>query len=117
MDDRIEEILKIATTLRPIIFDEGQGKNIFPCITFHFYNETGAVYGSGKAVEETAGCQIDFWYKAKTEAVKQAIADVKQAIVNETKFTHPEKGHLFETDTKIYHTYFTFTLIKERDEL
>jgi hypothetical protein len=116
MEDRIMEFLKAATTLRPIIFDEGQGKNIFPCITFHFYNESGAIFGAGKAVEEIAGCQIDFWYKSKTEAVKQSIIAVKQAIVNDTTFTHPNKEHVFETDTKIYHTYFTLQLIKKAGE-
>ncbi len=116
MEDRIKAFIEDCTTLRPVKFDEGQGKNIFPCITFHFFSDTGAVFGSGKAGIEVTSCQVDFWYKAKTEEIKQAIAAIKQAIVNETTFTHPEKGHLFETDNKIYHTYFTFQLIKKEGE-
>jgi hypothetical protein len=116
MEDRIMDFLEAATTLQPIIFDEGQGKNIFPCITYHFFTDSGAVFGSGKATEEVASCQVDFWYKVKTNAIKEAISSVKQAIVNETTFTQPDKQHLFENDTKIYHTYLTFQLIKKEGE-
>jgi hypothetical protein len=116
MENRIMEFLEVATNLRPILFDEGQGKNVFPCITYHFYSDEGAVFGSGKAEIEKASCQVDFWYKVKSEEIKQAITAVKQAIVNETTFTHPVKEHIFETDKKIYHTYFTFELIKKEGE-
>lgn len=120
MEDRIMDFLKDATTLRPIVFDEGQAKDIWPCITFHFFSDSGAVYGSGKAEIETASCQVDFWYKKKTSdkygQINDRIQEVKQAIVNETTFTHPDKEHIFETDTKIYHTYFTFQLIKKAGE-
>jgi hypothetical protein len=120
VEDRIKEFLEGATTLRPIIYDEGQAKNIWPCITFHFYADEGAVFASGKAEIETVNCQVDFWYKAKTSSkygeIKDRIQEVKQAIVNEKTFTHPKKGHMLETDTKIYHTYLTFELIKKGGE-
>lgn len=116
MEDRIMQILKGATTLRPILSDEGQAKDNFPCITFHFYMEKGEVFGGGKIKTETASCQIDFWYKVKTETVEQAIKAVKQALAEETTFTYPEKDYIFEADKKIHHTYFTFNLIKKAGE-
>ncbi len=116
MEERIQAILEAATTLRPIILDEGQAKDNFPCITFHFYNEEGAVFGAGKAKIEKASCQIDFWYKVTTEEVKQAVKDIKQAIINISTFTYPKKDGNFEADKKIHHTYITFDLIKKGGE-
>lgn len=116
MEERIKALIKAATTLRPVIFDEEEAKNTFPCITFHFYNESGAVFGAGKANTETAYCQIDFWYKERTEVIKQAISNVKSAIIQESTFTYPERDYIFETDKKMHHTYFTFQLIKKEGE-
>lgn len=116
MEDRIKEFLESVTTLRPINVDEGEGKDIFPSITFHFYNETGIVFGAGKAAVETASCQIDFWYRKKTEEIKQAMQDIKQAIINESTFSCPVKEGNYEADKKIYHTHYTFELIKKGGE-
>ena len=116
MEDRIKEFLESATTFKPVIEDAGQEKDIFPCITFHIYQEEGAVFGGGKPEIETASCQVDFWYEVKTEEIKQAIKEVKQALSNEKTFTYPLKGHLYENDKGIHHTYFTFNLIKKAGE-
>jgi hypothetical protein len=116
MEERIKLFLENATTLRPIIIDEGTAKNVFPCITLHFYNENGALFGGGNATEETASCQIDFWYKVKSPDVTNTISEVKEKIKNERTFSFPKKETLIETDTKLYHTYLTFDLIKESGE-
>jgi hypothetical protein len=112
MEERI--IALLTNDFIPVL--EDTESDIFPCITFHFYNEDGALYAGGNATEETASCQIDFWYKAKTPVVMNAITVIKKAIMNKKTFSFPKKESLYETDTKIHHTYLTFDLIKESGE-
>ncbi len=113
MEDKVFDILKGATTV-PVIKEAYP--SIFPCLTFHFYNDGGALFGSGTATEEGASCQVDIWYKVKNESVKSAITSLKQAIKNERYFAYPRCETTYETNTKIYHTYINFDLIKESEE-
>jgi hypothetical protein len=119
MEEKLKALLETAVTVNGIktipVLDE-PARDLFACITFHFYNETGSVYGAGKATEETASAQVDFWYSTKTDVVKNAIKAVKTAITNEKYYSWPVKESLFDTTAKKYHTYFTFDLIKESEE-
>ena len=112
METKVKNILDTATTI--LVIDEAL-PDIFPCVTFHLYSEGGSLFGSGTATEESASCQVDIWYKIKTEAVKMAISDIKRAITNERYFSFPQMESTFETVTKIYHTYINFELIKESE--
>lgn len=114
MEDKIKTLLESLNT--GIIVLEDALPNNFPCITFHFYNETGTLFGSGTATEEGANCQVDIWYKVKTNKVKSAVKAIKQAIINERYLSYPTKETIFETATKIYHTYFNFEIINESEE-
>jgi len=113
VETKVKNILDGATTI-PVI--ELEVPNIFPCVTFHFYNENGSLFGAGTATEETASCQVDIWSKVKTDAVKLAIKSIKQAIISEKYFSYPTMENTYETATKIFHTYINFELIKEREE-
>lgn len=116
METKVKDILKNGTVgLKIPVIDEAL-PNAFPCITFHFYNENGALFGAGTATEESASCQVDIWYKIKTDDVKLAIKGIKQAIVNERYFGYPRKETTQETNTKIYHTHINFELIQESEE-
>lgn len=116
METKIFELLKTAVKGTNVPVIEEAYPNIFPCVTFHLYNESGALFGSGTATEEGASCQVDIWYKAKNDDVKSAIASTKQAIANERYFAYPSTETTYETNTKIYHTYINFDLIKESEE-
>jgi len=111
-ETKVKTLLDNATTILVI---ETALPDIFPCVTFHFYSEDGTLFGSGTATEEGASCQVDIWYKVKTEAVKIGIKAIKQAIINEKYFSHPKMETTHETATKIYHTYINFELIKESE--
>lgn len=115
MEDKIKDFLEQATTAQVLEYGKSL-PNIWPCVTFHLYNESGALFGSGTATEEGASCQVDIWYKVKNDAVKSAIASLKQAIKNERYFSYPTMETSYETNTKIYHTYINFDLIKESEE-
>ncbi|MDF2609048.1 MAG: hypothetical protein K0R92_522 [Lachnospiraceae bacterium] len=116
MEERIKTFIEtaISNNTIPVLPDAVPG--IIPCVTFHFYYDGGAVYGSGVPTEETASCQIDFWYYVKSSEILKAIKDTKQAIISEKTFSNPIKDNLFENDKKLHHTYFTFELIKESEE-
>lgn len=113
MEDKIKSLLESATTIKVL---ESASPDIFPSITFHIYNEDGALFGGGKATEERASCQVDIWYKVKNSAVKIAINSIKQAIITERQFTHPSKETMFENDKGIYHTHMNFEFILESEE-
>lgn len=113
--DKIKAMLESAVN-KAMPVREDALPDVFPCITFHIYNESGSVFGAGKATEETAMCQVDIWYKTKTTVVDTAIKNIKQAIINEKEFTHPRKEYDFEADKKIHHTYFNFEMILESEE-
>lgn len=115
MTEKIKTILETAVNKTMPVLEDSL-PNVFPCITFHFYNEGGAIFGGGKAIEETVMCQVDIWYKTKTTVVDTAIKNIKQAIINEKGFTHPRKEYDYETDKKIHHTYFNFEMIIESEE-
>lgn len=114
MEDKVFNLLKGATTLN--VLKEAATGITPPYVTFHFYNDGGALFGSGTATEEGASCQVDIWYKVRNDAVKSAITSLKQAIKNEKYFSYPTIEGNYETNTKIYHTYITFDLIKESEE-
>lgn len=113
MEIKLERILKNVTTL-PVL--DIAYPNIFPCITYHFYLESGALFGLGIAEEEKASCQIDVWYKKKTSDIKAEIKKIKQAIVDEKLYSFPNMETTQETGTKIYHTHINFELVKESEE-
>lgn len=112
MEERM--IALLTNEFIPVL--EDTETDIFPCITFHFYNETGAVFGCGKATEETASCQVDFWYHTKDSQITEAIKVITNKIKNDNKMSYPKKETVFEKDTRLYHTYVTFDLIKESGE-
>lgn len=115
MTDKIKAMLESAVN-KAMPVREDALPDVFPCITFHIYNESGSVFGAGKVTEETAMCQIDIWYKTKTALVETAIKNIKQAIINTNSFSHPRKEYDYETDKKIHHTYFNFEFIVESEE-
>jgi len=114
MENKIETFLKSLNLKTPVL--DLPFPNIYPCITYHIYMENGALFGAGTATEKGAMCQADIWYKAKNSAVKREIDSVEKAIKNEKYFSYPSKGMDYETNTKIYHTYFNFELINESGE-
>lgn len=116
METKVKNLLDAATIETNIPVIEEALPDVFPCVTFHFYSENGTLFGAGTATEEGAKCQIDIWYKVKSDDVKLAIKAIKQAIVNEKYFSYPQMESTQETATKIYHTYITFELIKESEE-
>ena len=115
MEDKIQALLKntVDESILPVL--EKAYPDIFPSITFHLYNEGGALFGSGNATEESASCQIDIWYKVKKDNIKAEINKIKQAIINEKYFSHPTKETVIETGTKIYHTYIIFELLETEE--
>lgn len=112
MKEKIEEILKAVSKIS--VLDDTL-PNKFPCVTWHFYNEYGILYGKGKATEEQVSCQVDIWYKKEqnNEAVRETIKNIKSAIVNELYFTHPIKNMTYEEDKKLHHIYFNFDVLLE----
>jgi hypothetical protein len=114
MEDRIKALLETAINKEiPVLADSLPG--CIPCVTFHFFNE-GAAFGGGKAVIETASCQVDIWYQAKNEKIKRVISNLKNALKSERTFSYPTKEYNHEPDKKVHHTYFTFELIKKESE-
>lgn len=114
MEDYIKNLLTNACTGFPIIIlntpNPTTGDN-YPCVTFDLYLERGSKFGNGVAEEETGSCQVDIWYKVKNTAIKNVINNIKTALKNEKYFTYPQKENMYESDTKIFHTYFTFNYL------
>ena len=108
MEDKIKTLLENATVGTGIKVLTDALPNIFPSITFHFYDESAALYGKGKATEETVNCQIDLWYKVKIPSISTVKQNIKSAIISDNHFTHPSITTSYETGTKIYHTHFDF---------
>lgn len=115
METKVENILKAAVIGTNVPVINKDYPDVWPCITFHFYNENGALFGAGTATEEGASCQVDIWYNVKTDEVKLAVKNIKNALVKEKYFTYPTKESVYETDKKIYHTYFLFDLIESEE--
>ena len=112
MESRIKAFLGLAVDKKILPTLTIPTPNIYPCITFHLYNESGELFGQGKATEEKASCQIDIWYKVKTVAILDEISQLKQSIIDEQYFSYPTKNTDYETTTKIYHTYFNFEVLE-----
>lgn len=112
VEDKIKQLLDNASNIK--VIDEAL-PNVFPCITFHLYGEDGALFGGGRATEETVSCQVDIWYKVKKDSVKLEINKIKQALKNQKYFTYPQKGYIYETNNKIHHTYFTFNCLETEE--
>jgi hypothetical protein len=115
VETKVENLLKQAVTGLKIPVIDKPAPGAFPCITFHFYNEDGSLFGAGTATEEGAMCQVDIWYNVKSEAIKTAIKAIRQAIINERNFAFPQMDTLYEEVKKIYHTHINFELIKESE--
>jgi hypothetical protein len=116
MEDRIKEFLETAISKEiPVLADSLPGANT--CITFHFFNEGGAVFGGGKATLEKASCQVDIWYQVKNDKIKRVISNLKNALKSERTFSYPVKDYIYEPDKRMHHTYFTFELIKKESEV
>lgn len=114
MDEKLKSLLEAATVNIPVLDDAAPG--IFPCVTFDFYTETGALFGEGTAQEEIAECQVDVWYKKKDDNAKSTIKAIKAALVSEKTYMYPVQDHVFDQTRKMHHTYFTFEVIKESEE-
>jgi hypothetical protein len=112
VETKIKVILEAATTI-PIL--DKAYPDIFPSITFHLYGENGALFGGGSATEETVSSQVDIWYKAKNDFIKEEIKKIKQALNNQKYITYPQKGYMYETNNKIHHTYFTFECLETEE--
>lgn len=110
MEDRIKALLENAITGIPVI--DKPFPDIFPCVTFHLYMENGLLFGGGSATEETVSCQVDIWYKVKNDSIKAEIKKIKQAIASQKYCTYPQMGYMYETNTKIHHTYFAFECLE-----
>lgn len=113
MENKIKKILDESATI-PVL--EVSQPNNYPCVTYHFYNESGSLFGGGTATEESASCQIDIWYKEKTEKVKDTINKIKKAIIKDKYFSFPSMDTMHESDKKIYHTHINFDLIIESED-
>ena len=111
MEEAIKSMLEKATKGTGVKVLTEPLPDVFPSITFHLYGESGSLYAKGKATEETVNCQIDVWYKAKKESVKAAIKSIKSAIVEGNYYTHPTITTVYETGTKLYHTYLEFECV------
>lgn len=116
MENKVESLLKTAVIGTKIPVIDKAYPDVFPSVTFHFYSENGILFGSGTVTQEGASCQVDIFYKVKTEAVKTAIKSIKQAVIKERYFAYPTMETTYESGTKIYHTYINFELIKESEE-
>ncbi len=115
MEDKLKSILEHAVENKiPVI--EAAVPDVFPCITFHFYNVSGYLFGGGTATEVGAKCQVDLWYNKRTEPMKSAIKALKQAIINEKEYLYPQMETSQEAGTKKWHTYFNFEVIIESEE-
>lgn len=112
MEIKIKALLKAVTTLH--VLDKGY-PDIFPCVTFHLYGESGALFGKGTATEEKISCQVDIWCKVKSTVIDAEIKKIKQAIVAEKYFAYPTKDYDYETVTKIHHTNINFELLESEE--
>ena len=113
MEERIERILKSATTI-PVLDEPKPG--ILKCVTFHLFGISGGLFGGGKAAEEYGSCQVDIWYQKKTHEVKEEIKKIRETIKGQSSFSYPEMSYIYDQGNKIHHTYFTFELLKESEE-
>jgi hypothetical protein len=112
VEDDIKTMLG-DTSLVPVLPDGIP--DIIPCVTFHFFSETGALFGAGKATEEAASCQVDIWYQVKSDEIKSTISGIKEAIKNKRTYSYPMKGYIYEPGSRVHHTYFTFEIIHESE--
>jgi hypothetical protein len=112
VEDELKALLD-SVSLIPVLPDGVP--DVIPCVTFHFFSENGALFGAGKATEETASCQIDIWYSEKSAEIKSTISSIKNLIKNKRTYSYPVKGYIYEAGSRIHHTYFTFEIINESE--
>ena len=107
----IQEVYSILTPLNlPILWQRRPDK--FPGITYHFFNETGELYGDGDYFTESVACQIDIWSKNDYTEIKKQV----KSAMKEAGFLFSNATDTYEKDVDIYHCVLTFNLYYESEE-
>lgn len=90
----------------------------FPGITYHFFGESGELYGDGNIQNESVSCQIDIWVEKNANTVSDY-----NRIKKEVKSAMKEAGFLFssatdsyEDEVKLYHCVLIFNFYYESEE-
>lgn len=106
------EIIDLVKSTLNITCSDLSGTLLIPSATVEIYNESGGVFGDGKARNDIGYVQIDLWYqnslngKAARDAATQLL---KQALIETNKYTHPEIHRYYDTTAKKYRATFKFS--------
>lgn len=115
MDEKLKSLLE-AATIDGIPVIDNTTPDIWPCITFDSFSENGALFGAGKATEESVSYQVDIWYQLKTDNIKTVIKNIRSALKAEKIYSYPIYDYFYDKTSNMYHSYFTFDAVKESEE-
>lgn len=109
MEDKIIDL--IETSLK-IPCSDLNGPLLAPSATVEVYNESGGLFGDGKASNDIGYVQIDLWYPNSPKGKEQrdtAANVLKQALIATNKYTHPEIHRYYDTTALKYRATFKFS--------
>lgn len=106
------EIIELIETYLNIPCSSSFDTLLIPSATVEIYNESGGLFGEGKAVNDIGYVQIDLWYQNTVQgksARDAATTLLKQKLIEENKYTHPEIHRYYDTTAKKYRATFKFS--------
>ncbi|SDL20548.1 hypothetical protein [Natronincola ferrireducens] len=109
--DLINHVHSILSPLNIPVLWQLRPKNP-PCISYHFFNEQGILYGDGEELTGSISCQVDIWSRNNfTDIKKQVKSAMKSAGF---LFSHADEN--FEEDVKLHHCFLVFNFYYRESE-
>ncbi|SHF13500.1 hypothetical protein SAMN02745784_02921 [Tissierella praeacuta DSM 18095] len=101
--DLVSLVDKTLSPLKiPVLWQIRPGK--FPGISYHFFNESGILFGDGEVERMTVSCQVDIWSKDGHENIKKEV----KKLMKKSRFLEPYSYDGYEKEVKLYHTVMVF---------
>lgn len=107
-----DEIIDLIKTSLEIPCNDLTGTLLAPSATVEVHNESGGLFGDGKASNDIGYVQIDLWYPKSPKGKEQRDTDtnlLKQALIATNKYTHPEIHRYYDTTALKYRATFKFS--------
>ncbi|WP_315122338.1 hypothetical protein [uncultured Clostridium sp.] len=82
-----------------------------PGITYHFFDESGELFGEGQETLSMTSCQIDIWSKDNYTDLKKNV----RKIMKSNGFLFANGFDSFEADVNIYHKTLVFNYYYESE--
>lgn len=84
-----------------------------PGISYHFFNESGILFGDGETKRSIVSCQIDIWFRRKEDVNLKN--KVKKTMKN-AGFLEPNSYTVYDDKVNLYHTVMVFNYNYEESE-